>query len=53
VLVFDGNCALCTSCAHVLKRIGAEAEIIPWQVPDDPARVADYPEVIDLRTCAH
>ena len=34
VLVFDGDCAFCTSSAHLLKRIGPEAEIVPWQLAD-------------------
>jgi predicted DCC family thiol-disulfide oxidoreductase YuxK len=34
VLVFDGDCAFCTSCARLLKRIGPEAEIVAWQVAD-------------------
>jgi predicted DCC family thiol-disulfide oxidoreductase YuxK len=34
VLVFDGDCAFCTSSAHRLERIGPEAEIVPWQFAD-------------------
>jgi predicted DCC family thiol-disulfide oxidoreductase YuxK len=34
VLVFDGDCAFCTSCARLLERIGPEAEVIAWQVAD-------------------
>lgn len=34
VLVFDGDCAFCTSCAHLLERIGTDAEIVAWQVTD-------------------
>lgn len=34
VLVYDGDCAFCTSCAHALERIGPEAEIIAWQLAD-------------------
>ncbi len=34
VLVFDGDCAFCTSSAHLLERIGPEAEIVPWQFAD-------------------
>jgi len=33
-LVFDGDCAFCTSCARLLERIGPEAEIVAWQVAD-------------------
>ena len=34
VLVYDGDCAFCTSCAHVLKGIAPEAEIVAWQLTD-------------------
>lgn len=34
MLVFDGDCAFCTSCARLLERIGPEAEIVAWQVAD-------------------
>jgi predicted DCC family thiol-disulfide oxidoreductase YuxK len=34
VLVYDGDCAFCTSCARVLERIGPEAEIVAWQLTD-------------------
>jgi predicted DCC family thiol-disulfide oxidoreductase YuxK len=34
VLVFDGDCAFCTSCARLLERIGADADIVPWQLTD-------------------
>ena len=34
VLVFDGDCAFCTSCVRLLERIGTEAEIVAWQVAD-------------------
>jgi predicted DCC family thiol-disulfide oxidoreductase YuxK len=34
VLVFDGDCAFCTNCANFLKRIGPDAEIVPWQFAD-------------------
>jgi predicted DCC family thiol-disulfide oxidoreductase YuxK len=34
VLVFDGDCAFCTSSAHQLERIGPEAEIVAWQLTD-------------------
>jgi predicted DCC family thiol-disulfide oxidoreductase YuxK len=33
-LVFDGDCAFCTSCAGLLERIGPKAEIVAWQVAD-------------------
>jgi predicted DCC family thiol-disulfide oxidoreductase YuxK len=34
VLVFDGECGFCSSCARLLERIGPQAEIVPWQVAD-------------------
>jgi predicted DCC family thiol-disulfide oxidoreductase YuxK len=34
VLVFDGDCAFCTRCAHVLERIGPDAEVVAWQLTD-------------------
>ena len=34
VLVFDGDCAFCTNCAHGLERIGPNAEIVAWQLTD-------------------
>ena len=34
VLVFDGDCAFCTSCARLLERIGPEAEVVAWQAAD-------------------
>lgn len=34
VLVFDGDCAFCTSSAHLLERIGPKAEIVAWQLAD-------------------
>ncbi len=34
VLVFDGDCAFCTSSARLLERIGPEAEIVAWQLAD-------------------
>lgn len=34
VLLYDGDCAFCTKCAGVLKRIGPDAEIVPWQFAD-------------------
>ena len=34
MLVFDGDCAFCTSCARLLERIGPKAEIVAWQVAD-------------------
>lgn len=34
ILVFDGDCAFCTSSAHLLERLGPEAEIVAWQLAD-------------------
>lgn len=38
LLVFDGDCAFCTSCVHLVeRRIRPEAEIVAWQFADLPA----------------
>jgi predicted DCC family thiol-disulfide oxidoreductase YuxK len=34
VLLYDGDCAFCTTCARVLERIGPDAEIVAWQLTD-------------------
>jgi predicted DCC family thiol-disulfide oxidoreductase YuxK len=34
VLVFDGDCAFCSSSARLLERIGPAAEIVAWQLTD-------------------
>jgi predicted DCC family thiol-disulfide oxidoreductase YuxK len=34
VLVYDGDCAFCTKCAHAVERIGPDAEIVAWQLTD-------------------
>lgn len=34
VLVYDGDCAFCTRCVDVLRRIGPDAEIVAWQLTD-------------------
>jgi predicted DCC family thiol-disulfide oxidoreductase YuxK len=34
LLLFDGDCAFCTSCARLIERIGPEAEIVAWQLTD-------------------
>jgi predicted DCC family thiol-disulfide oxidoreductase YuxK len=34
VLVYDGDCAFCTSCARILERIGPDAEVVAWQLTD-------------------
>jgi predicted DCC family thiol-disulfide oxidoreductase YuxK len=36
VLVYDGDCGFCTTCARLLERIGPEAEIVAWQFADLP-----------------
>lgn len=34
LLLFDGDCAFCTSCARVIERIVPDAEIVAWQLAD-------------------
>ncbi|MDX6664531.1 MAG: hypothetical protein QOG68_737 [Solirubrobacteraceae bacterium] len=34
MLVFDGDCAFCTTCARLLERTGPRAEIVAWQLTD-------------------
>jgi predicted DCC family thiol-disulfide oxidoreductase YuxK len=35
VLLYDGDCAFCTSCARLAeRRFGPDAEIVPWQFAD-------------------
>jgi predicted DCC family thiol-disulfide oxidoreductase YuxK len=34
VLLYDGDCAFCTSCARFLERIGSDADIVAWQLTD-------------------
>ena len=35
VLIFDGDCAFCTSCVHFLERwVHPQAEIVAWQFAD-------------------
>lgn len=34
VLVFDGDCAFCTTSVRVLERTGPDAEIVAWQLTD-------------------
>jgi predicted DCC family thiol-disulfide oxidoreductase YuxK len=36
VLLFDGDCAFCTSSVHLLERIRPDAEIVAWQLADLP-----------------
>ncbi len=32
MLVYDGDCGFCTTCVHLLERIGPDAEIVAWQL---------------------
>ena len=34
ILVYDGDCSFCTTCARALERIGPDAEIVAWQFTD-------------------
>jgi predicted DCC family thiol-disulfide oxidoreductase YuxK len=35
VLVFDGDCAFCTTCVRLVeRRIGPDAEVVAWQFAD-------------------
>jgi predicted DCC family thiol-disulfide oxidoreductase YuxK len=34
VLVYDGDCGFCTTCARFLERIGSDAEVVAWQLTD-------------------
>jgi predicted DCC family thiol-disulfide oxidoreductase YuxK len=35
VLLFDGDCAFCTTCVRLVEgRIGPDAEIVAWQLAD-------------------
>jgi predicted DCC family thiol-disulfide oxidoreductase YuxK len=34
VLLYDGDCAFCTSCARLIQRIGLDAEVVAWQLAD-------------------
>jgi predicted DCC family thiol-disulfide oxidoreductase YuxK len=34
VLVYDGDCAFCTTCVRLLERIGPGAEMVAWQLTD-------------------
>ena len=34
MLVYDGDCGFCTTCARLLERIGPDAEIVAWQLTD-------------------
>jgi predicted DCC family thiol-disulfide oxidoreductase YuxK len=34
VLLFDGDCGFCTTCARLLERVGPDAEIVAWQLTD-------------------
>jgi predicted DCC family thiol-disulfide oxidoreductase YuxK len=47
VLVYDGDCAFCTSCVHVLERIEPHAEIVAWQLTDLAALGLTEEQAID------
>ncbi len=34
VLVYDGDCGFCTTCARLLERTRPDAEIVAWQLTD-------------------
>ena len=34
VLIFDGDCGFCTTCARLLERIGPDADVVAWQLID-------------------
>jgi predicted DCC family thiol-disulfide oxidoreductase YuxK len=34
VLLYDGDCAFCSSCARFLKRLRPDADVVPWQLTD-------------------
>lgn len=34
VLVYDGDCAFCTSCVDFLQRLRPDADIVAWQLTD-------------------
>ncbi|HEU0019510.1 MAG TPA: DUF393 domain-containing protein [Thermoleophilaceae bacterium] len=34
VLVYDGDCAFCTSCVDLLQRLRPDADIVAWQLTD-------------------
>jgi predicted DCC family thiol-disulfide oxidoreductase YuxK len=34
VLIYDGDCGFCTTCARILERIGPDADIVAWQLTD-------------------
>ena len=48
VLLYDGDCAFCTSCVHLLeRRIKPDAEIVAWQFADLPALGVTEAEATD------
>lgn len=35
VLLYDGDCAFCTSCARLIeRRVAPRADVVPWQFAD-------------------
>ena len=63
VLIFDGDCAVCTSCAEWARRhVSGAVTIVPWQradlaayglTPDDGARAAWWISPAGRRYRAH
>lgn len=48
VLIFDGDCAFCTSCVDFLERwVHPDAEIVAWQFADLPALGVSEEEASD------
>jgi len=54
VLVYDGDCGFCTTCAELLERIGPDADIVAWQLVDlstlglTEDQVADAVQLVEL-----
>jgi predicted DCC family thiol-disulfide oxidoreductase YuxK len=51
VLVYDGDCAFCTSCARVLEAIRPDAEIVAWQFTDLPELGITEEQATDAVQC--
>lgn len=55
LLLYDGDCAFCTSCARLLERIGPRARIVPWQLTDlerlgiSPAQAQEAVQWVDRK----
>lgn len=54
MLVYDGDCGFCTTCVHLLERIGPDVEIVAWQLTDLAAlgltegRAADAVQLVQV-----